>query len=209
MKKSVGLLLARAFAYMLFVAGLVYLITLEGYRDLAASEYAEGSITERLQSLSAILSSACFLLVARFSTSLRPVSVMLAALTCMMFIREADFFLDAYLFDGAWQALVALILVVAAVYLWSQPHSIGESIQVYAQQPSAGILLSGILVTFVFSRLFGRASFWEAVMGEGYLRVVKNIAEEGTELLGYGLIVIAALELLFLTAFGSRKASGS
>lgn len=207
MKSTVGLLLARAFAYMLFVAGLVYLITLEGYRDLAASEYAEGSLTERLQSLAAIVSSVFFLFAARLSPLLRPAAVMLAALTGMMFIREADYFLDAQVFDGAWQVLVAAVLVATGLYLWRQSRSIGESIQAYVQQPSAGILLSGILVTFVFSRLFGRASFWEAVMGERYVRVVKNIAEEGTELLGYGLILVAALELVFLAAAQCGKAA--
>ena len=36
-------------------------------------------------------------------------------------------------------------------------------------------------------------------MGEGYLRVVKNIVEEGTELVGYSLILIAAVDLLLHT----------
>lgn len=199
-------LLLRAFAYMLFVAGLVYLITLEGYRDQVASEYSESSLTERLQSLSALLSSVVFLVAARFSTVLKPAAVMLAALTGMMFIREADFFLDNHVFDGAWQVLVMAVLAITVVYLWRQPRPIDDSIEAYAHQSGAGVLLSGILVTFVFSRLFGRASFWEAVMGEGYLRVVKNIAEEGTELLGYGLIVIAAVEFLFATLAAGRAA---
>ena len=131
------------------------------------------------------------------SQSLRPVAVILAALTGMMLIREADLFLDKNVFDGAWQALVALVLLVTAVYLKKQPEPIKPSIDAFSRLPSAGMLMSGFLVTFVFSRLFGRRSFWEAVMGDGYLRVVKNIAEEGTELIGYSLILIAALELLW------------
>ena len=52
-------------------------------------------------------------------------------------------------------------------------------------------------MVLAFSRLFGRGSFWEAVMGDSYMRLVKNIAEEGTELMGYALLVIAAVEFLW------------
>lgn len=205
MKDTVASLLVRAAVYMLIMAGMAHLVMMEGYSERTSAEYSESSLTEWLEIVSALLSGICFLFVAWLNRALRPVAVMLATLTCTMFIREADFFLDARVFDGAWQVLVTLVFVATGIYLWRQPDSIADSIRLYAQQPSSGILLSGILVTFVFSRLFGRASFWEAVMGESYLRVVKNIAEEGTELLGYGLIVIAALELLFVASCGLRR----
>ena len=44
----------------------------------------------------------------------------------------------------------------------------------------------------------GRGSFWTSVMGENYMRVVKNIVEEGTETLGYTLIFISAVELVLI-----------
>jgi hypothetical protein len=204
MKNSLPFLFVRAFAYMLFVAGLVYLVTLEGYRMGAASEYSEYSTTEFLESGLAILGALILLLVARIQADLKPVSAMLAALFCMMFIREADFFLDEQVFDGAWQLLVLAVLVFITFYLWKQNGSISESIKAFARQPSAGIFLSGFLALFVFSRLFGRESFWQAVMGEGYMRVVKNIAEEGTEVLGYGLLTIAAMELLVASLLSDR-----
>jgi len=203
MNNSVALLVLRAFLYAVFVAGLVYLVTLEGYRDGKDSAYSEQSLTEWLESGYALLSGLVFIAVARLSATLRPVAAMLAALCFMMFIREADFFLDR-IFDGAWQVLVTLVLIVTALYLWRQPRSIAESIREFAQLPSAGILLSGFLVLFVFSRLFGRGSFWQSVMGDDYVRVVKNIAEEGTEIMGYGLIAIAAIELLVFAISAAR-----
>lgn len=195
MNSSVTFLVLRGFLYAMFVAGLVYLVTLEGYRDGKDSVYSEQSLTEWLESGYALLSGLVFIAVARLSATLRPVAVMLAALCLMMFIREGDFFLDR-IFDGAWQVLVTLVLITTVLYLWRQPHSIANSIREFARLPSAGILLSGFLVLFVFSRLFGRGSFWQSVMGDDYVRVVKNIAEEGTEIMGYGLIAIAAIELL-------------
>ena len=209
MKISLLSLLARAFVYMLFVAGLAYLVALEGFRMGTGSEYSEHSLTEWLESGFSLLSGLIFVAVARFDRILRPMAAMLAALCFMMFIREADFFLDAQVFDGAWQLLVTGVLLSISLYLWRQQEPIAVSIQTYAQQPSAGILLSGFLVLFVFSRLFGRESFWQSVMGEGYIRVVKNIAEEGTEILGYGLITIAAFELLYISYSRLRNSRNS
>jgi len=199
MKDTVASLLARTAVYMLIMAGMAHLVMLEGYSERTSAEYSERSLTEWLQIVSALVSGICFLVVAWLNRALRPVAVMLAALTCTMFIREADFFLDARVFDGAWQVLVTLVFVAMGIYLWRQPDSIADSVRSYSQQPSSGILLSGILVTFVYSRLFGHGEFWQAVMGDGYQRVVKNIAEEGTEMAGYCLFVIAALELVFVS----------
>lgn len=204
MENTVGSLLVRAFVYALLMAGMAYVVMLEGYSEGTSAQYSERSLTERLQILSALVCTICFLAVARMNRALRPAAVMLAALTAMMLVREADYLLDGRLFDGAWQVLVSIVLVATGLYLWRQPDSIADSIRGYARQPSSGILLSGMLVIFVFSRLFGHGEFWETVMGEGYLRVVKNIAEEGTELAGYGLFVIAALELAFVNLSASR-----
>lgn len=207
MKQSVTLLFVRIFVYMLVMGAMAHLVMLEGYREQTSSEYSEQSLTEWLESISALLASGCFLLAAKVSRSLRPACVMLSALTAMMFIREADFILDE-VFDGAWQVLVTAVLVATGFYLWRQPLSIRHSILGYAREPSSGVMLAGILVTIVYSRLFGRGSFWEAMMGDGYQRAVKNAVEEGTELAGYALMFIAAVELL-LVCISRRRGSTS
>lgn len=195
--QSVGVHLGRAFLYCLLVVGVCQLISLEGYSQLTESIYGESSLTEKMQIVFSGICCLLFLATARMSPKLRPVAVMLAALTGMMLIRESDAFLDKNGFDGAWQTLVVIVFFAAAIYLRKQPHPIKPSVEAFIRLPSAGMLMSGFLVTFVFSRLFGRRSFWEAVMGEGYIRVVKNIVEEGTELVGYSLILIAAVELVW------------
>lgn len=205
MNQSVTVLFVRIFVYMLVMGLMAHLVMMEGYRDQAGAEYSEQSLVEWLESISALLASACFLVAAAINRPLRAACVMLAALTAMMFIREADFFLDA-VFDGAWQSLVAVVLLTTGLYLWRQPLSIRDSILAYAREPSSGVMLAGILVTIVYSRLFGRGSFWEALMGDGYQRAVKNAVEEGTELAGYALMFIAAVELLLVCL--SRRRSG-
>lgn len=39
-------------------------------------------------------------------------------------------------------------------------------------------------------------SFWHQVMGDDYIRIVKNIAEEGTEILGYTIIFYTSVNYL-------------
>ncbi|MCG7587258.1 hypothetical protein MHN01_16625, partial [Photobacterium sp. OFAV2-7] len=48
------------------------------------------------------------------------------------------------------------------------------------------------LTLFVFARIYGMGDLWQGAMQENYLRSVKNLAEEGVELLAYSLIVFAA-----------------
>ncbi len=59
--------------------------------------------------------------------------------------------------------------------------------------PWYGILLSGLLAVLVFSRLFGMQVLWHAILEHGYMRVVKNAVEEGSESFGYMLCLAASL----------------
>lgn len=45
--------------------------------------------------------------------------------------------------------------------------------------------------------------FWHQVMGSDFQRIVKNIAEETTELLGYTIIIYAAVNYIF--SFNNKK----
>lgn len=44
---------------------------------------------------------------------------------------------------------------------------------------------------------------WHQVMGSDFQRIVKNIAEETTELLGYTIIIYAAVNYVF--SFNDKK----
>ena len=55
-------------------------------------------------------------------------------------------------------------------------------------------LSSGLLAVLVFSRLIGYKPMWKLAMGKHYYLNVKFIVEEGTELFGYSIIFLAAVE---------------
>lgn len=202
--QSFAALILRSFVYMLVVIGTALLFTYEGFSLQTASTYSETSITERLHDLYAFLSCLLFLSVAYINQQYRPAAILVAALMGMLFIRELDAVLDEQVFDGAWQTIVCIIIAATAFYLYRLQLPIKQSLLDYARTNSAGIFFSGLMVLIVFSRLIGRGAFWQAVMGENYIRVVKNIAEEGTEVMGYMLLLIAALEMLWLVIAKKR-----
>ena len=58
---------------------------------------------------------------------------------------------------------------------------------------AGAVALAGLLV-LVYSRIFGMQDLWRGIMLENYDNSVKNAAEEGVEVLGHMLILIAAIE---------------
>jgi len=65
--------------------------------------------------------------------------------------------------------------------------------------------MAGFLVTFVFSRFFGKKVFWSAVTGGDYNRWIKNAAEEGMEMIGYTFLLIGGIEMRLFLAKNKRQ----
>lgn len=57
------------------------------------------------------------------------------------------------------------------------------------------ILVLGMAMLLVFSRLYGMGDFWKEVMDENYIRIIKNISEEAIELLSYLIIAISGSKI--------------
>jgi len=185
----------RFIFYGLYLLGLSQLIFLDAMESVEM-KFHENSWTERLQVFHLFLIAIVFILAGKKSPGKRSLVWLLAGAASIAIIREFDSFLDGYVFDGAWQtlALSAFLLIVYKVY--HQRKAVVPAIDEFSAHPSFGMCLAGFLTTFVFSRMFGRGIFWQAVMEENYIRSVKNAAEESVELLGYALILFAALEYL-------------
>uniref|UniRef100_A6VV13 Uncharacterized protein n=1 Tax=Marinomonas sp. (strain MWYL1) TaxID=400668 RepID=A6VV13_MARMS len=196
----------RGLVYLFAVAGVAQLISLEGYQSLTAAEYSEQTLTEHLQDFMSFFSCMLFLYAARLDAKLNIAATLLGALLAMMFVRESDSLLDQYVFDGAWQSIVSMIFICVLIFLWGRFSSIYASLKEYSLQSSFGTFLAGFVTILAFSRLMGRSSFWQAVMGDSYMRLVKNIVEEGIETLGYTLILISAIELVIACRRRSKLA---
>ncbi len=137
-----------------------------------------------------------------------PVGTLLAFLLAGAMVREMDYFLDRWLFDGGWQVLLTGLLVSTTIVLWPRRHMLRQRLGDVTQTVGFGMMFSGFAVVMGFSRLFGRDSFWREVMAGGYNRSVKNLAEESVELLGYAILTIGVVEcVLALRAAAAREAT--
>ena len=111
-----------------------------------------------------------------------------------MFIREQDAYFDD-LFHGSWKyfAIASALLFTWKAWTAGKVNAV-KTLAAYMQSPSFTTMSFGMMVVLLFSRGMGMNKLWKLAMGDGYNRVVKNIVEEGTELFGYSIIFLAAVE---------------
>lgn len=190
-------LLVRAALYALFVGAIAYVAYLEALH-IPSVRFTELGFTEFTQSL--VLAICCgMLLYIRQVLKVWPtVTLLLLAFLAASLVREQDHFLDSYIAQHTWKVLVALIIVPTLVYVVKRRQRFLDEFVYYSNTFAFGLFTAGVLTNYIFSRLFGRASLWEAILADRYMREFKNTIEEAVELLGYSLILIGTLELLLL-----------
>lgn len=187
----------RAILYILFIAALTQGVYYEALY-LPEARFSERGFTELAQTTVLVLSVLLLVYARQGLRAMPQVTLLLLAFTASSLIREQDAHLDAYVFDGAWQLLVALVLLPSLYQVIRHRRQFLTQFAAYANSLSFGLFTAGVLTTYIFSRLYGRQDFWRAVLQENYLRDFKSAAEEVVELFGYAVILIAMIELVLL-----------
>ena len=190
--------LSRIILYGFFMVLLNQLMMLDAGQEGQEIKFLESTFTEWSQQFILFFMTAIFAHCAYHFEKFRCLSIMLAGVSAAGLVREYNNFFNEQVFDGAWQSLALLVIIITTTLIWKSRRLFWEDLQNFQGTASFGFLLSGFLTTFIFSRLFGRTAFWELVMEEQYFRSVKNAAEESIELLGYGLLLISAIEFYML-----------
>ncbi len=112
--------------------------------------------------------------------------------------RECDAWLDP-LAKWAWLVPALGVAAASAIWAWRNRVSVVPGLAAVCRTRHFSLLAAGMAVLLAFSRLFGQKAMWLPLLGEEHYRVVKNVAEEGLELLGDALIfawaVLAVAEL--------------
>ncbi|MCF7353702.1 hypothetical protein [Vibrio sp. CK2-1] len=160
----------------------------------------ETSLTEYFQEIILLLSSLSFAYTAYKEPSTRHFCTLVAGFFGCMFIRELDGLFDQ-IFHGFW-VVPALILAVTCTIFASR--NIKQTIHTFSHFTQSRHFFSlciGMALLLVFSRLFGMGHFWQGILGPEYNRIIKRVAEEGLEVLGYTVIFYSSLGYLqsFLT----------
>ena len=166
----------------------------------------DNGFVEDAQAILCTASAALFFVASRRETPCRRVLELLSLVLFAMAVRELDAVADK-LFHGAWRVFVIPFVTLFFWQLCRHWWEACRSILELLSTPTGRHLELATLALLVFSRLVGTKGIWNLLIADEWLgRAAKNAIEEGTELFGYMLFFLAALETLRLTR--SDRAAG-
>lgn len=192
-----------------FVACALFLVLMMGlvYIDVNWMNNAlhEVSFTETAQELILAGIALSFFIAAGRHANFRPALLLVGGFFICMLIRELDFLFDV-IRHGAWLWVALAVTVICLTYAALRPARTLAGLAHLLQHPSWNMMAAGLLTILVFSRLFGMHQLWQHLMMDGYNRTVKNMVEEGCELLGYSFCLFASARYLWeLKAIRAKK----
>ncbi|WP_312759164.1 hypothetical protein [Pantoea brenneri] len=193
-------IIGREMTVFILAALFLALMILPIYIDVAWMNDAlhETSFTETTQEIMLAVIAALFFIAAQRRPAQRGALTLVAGFYSCMLIRELDFVFDT-IQHGSWIWFALAVTAGCLAVALRTPKKTLHALARLLQHRSWPVMASGFLVVLVFSRLFGIHALWQHLMLGDYNRVVKNMAEEGTELLGYGLCWLASVRYLWQT----------
>ena len=200
---SVTTLFIRVIVYVLVMLGIYGAIVY----DATTANFEEASWTEYCQEFMLLVIIVVSFLAARRYTRHRLINISLAASATVFLIREFNNFAYEHLFPYAWQVGALLVLIPFLTFIARNFRSFLRELTEVANTYPFAILLIGMLVLQLFSRLYGLPFWWQELMGDGYIRMVMRASEESIELLGYSILCIGACEFYLFTKQQSTSAS--
>lgn len=167
------------------------LVVLSIYIDVAilGNRIPEVSVTEFTQSAVILLTILLFLAKIKKEPESAGLFVLISGLFTMVFVREADYYLD-FIYHGFWKVPVFIIFCVTIYFAYKHNNTIIKPLLSYQNSKAFTYAIIGLLITIVFSRLFGTRSLWGLIMENA--DHTKTLVQEGLESLGYSLILMGA-----------------
>lgn len=183
-----------ALEMILLIALMVYVVA-SVYIDIKILEnhLAEVSMTELSQSGFVLIAAINFFRMIKKEPESAGLFILISGFFGMIFFREADYYFDG-ISHSFWQIPVSIILLSTVFFAYKNRLTILDPIAQYQSTKAFTYTFIGVLVTIIFSRLFGTGSLWReiAVADGGY---IKTVVQEGIELLGYSLILFGSFIL--------------
>ncbi|AYA40439.1 hypothetical protein HZS38_08435 [Xenorhabdus nematophila] len=177
--------------YALMIAGVTGLLFLDV--NYFHNGVGEDSLTEIFQALSLLTIAVLLFYEAKNNVRLRPALILMAGFFSCLLIRELDAYFDDILFHGAWSWLAIPLALICIGYACVKNKQSLFGLVHLTRHQSYSMMVCGLLCVLVFSRLFGIGVLWQGLMDEHFNRTVKNMVEEGCEMLGYAQCLIATL----------------
>lgn len=194
-------IIVRVFIYALVMFGIAEGIFFDAGHPNGESYFGEFTFVEIGQEVILFVLFVLFLILGLKWKEIKPVAIIASMFYLMSFIREFNFILDKWIYP------VSVVLLVIVWVTIKKFREIKKASIVFFSIPASSWLISGFLITYIFSRLIGRSKFWLLMYHEDNYRLAKAATEEGTELLGNTLMLIGAIE--FLLYFWEKQKSSS
>ncbi len=188
----------RIVAYSLLIFGAAEAIFFDAAHPMEEGYFGELTFTEIGQEIILFVLFVFFLRIGFLWKQIQPVVNLVSLFLLMSFIREFNFISNYWIYP---------VLVVAGLFVWlviRDFRKIKASAISFFSVPASAWLMSGILITYIFSRLLGRSKFWQLLYHDESYRLAKAATEEGLELLGNTLMLIGAIEFLLYYYFEVR-----
>jgi len=185
----------RVIAYSLVMFGVAEAIFFDAAHPMEDGYFGEITFTEIGQEIILFALFVIYMLLGLKWKDIQPVSNLVSLFFLMSFIREFNFLLDKWIFP---------VLIVFAAFVWliiRDFKKIKAATNRFFSVPASSWLMSGFLITYIFSRLFGRSKFWQLLYHDESYRLAKAATEEGLELLGNTMMLIGAVEFLLYFLF--------
>lgn len=192
--------------YLLYTA---CFLLLAGFVNLVAqfgdpNKFCEGHIVEGVQLVLIITGGLILLCSACLKPDQRGLILILAGVLAMIAVREADNLLDDHLPFGGWKLPMALVVGCISWIFWRYRQKILVQLIPFARQPAIVFFWTGICV-IIYAQMTGHEGFWKPLLQESYLRNIKRVNEETTEILGHFFLLLSSLEFL-VAALRERSA---
>lgn len=198
MRSDINIIISKFINFIFLLMILTIPIAIINYDVIYLKDnIPEQSLTEYTQELLLFGCSMSFAYLGITRVLYRRCAFLVAAFFACLLIRELDLFFDQLVFHGFWVYPASIIAIIALIYANQEREQTLTALAEFMKNNYFPILCLGLGITLVYSRLFGMGSMWHQILGHDYHRVVKNIAEESSELLGYTLIFYASINYVY------------
>ena len=167
---------------------------------------AENGATELMQSSILTLNVLMFAHLAYLYPQSRGCFVLVMGFFGTMLIRELDGLFD-HIRHGFWKYPAwALTLGCIGYARFIVAGTVLSPLATLVRTRQFTVISYGLVMVLLFSRIFGNGHLWHAILGEHFVRVAENVAEEGIELLGYGILFCGCVSY-YVGLYRSEKAA--
>ncbi len=153
---------------------------------------SENSLTEYYQQILLLIVVFSFSYIAITNKEARSFSILIIGFFSCMCIRESDGVLDE-VYHGFWLVPALIVTFTCIYFALKDKKGLLSTAARFFDSRYFYTLSCALVIVLVFSRLAGMGYLWQTLLDDHYIRTIKNLAEEGTELLGYSLLAYSAL----------------